>query len=37
MEDRLAHCVIQAAAEGGDAATAMVREASDVIARLVRS
>ena len=33
----LSHCVTQAAAEGGDAATAKVREASDAIARLVRS
>ena len=37
MEDHLAHCVTQAAAEGGEVATAKVREASDAIARLVRS
>ena len=37
MEDHLGHCVTQAAAEGGDTATAKVREASDAIARLVRS
>jgi CsoR family transcriptional regulator, copper-sensing transcriptional repressor len=37
MEDHLGHCVAQAAAEGGDTATAKVREASDAIARLVRS
>jgi CsoR family transcriptional regulator, copper-sensing transcriptional repressor len=37
MEDHLAHCVAEAAAEGGDVASAKVREASDAIARLVRS
>ena len=37
LEDHLAHCVTQAAAEGGDAAAAKVREASDAIARLVKS
>ena len=37
MEDRLGHCVALAAAEGGGTATAKVREASDAIARLVRS
>jgi DNA-binding FrmR family transcriptional regulator len=37
MEDHLGHCVAQAVAEGGDVATAKVREASDAIARLVRS
>ena len=37
MEDHLAHCVTEAAAEGGDVAAAKVREASDAIARLVRS
>lgn len=37
LEDHLAHCVAQAAAEGGDVATAKIREASDAIARLVRS
>ena len=37
MEDHLAHCVAQAAAEGGEVADAKVREASQAIARLVRS
>jgi len=37
MEDHLGHCVTQAVAEGGDVAAAKVREASDAIARLVRS
>ena len=37
LEDHLAHCVTQAAAEGGDVAAAKVREASDAIARLVKS
>ena len=37
LEDHLGHCVTQAAAEGGDTAAAKVREASDAIARLVRS
>jgi DNA-binding FrmR family transcriptional regulator len=37
MEDHLGHCVTQAATEGGDTAAAKVREASDAIARLVRS
>jgi len=37
MEDHLGHCVTQAAAEGGEVAAAKVREASDAIARLVRS
>jgi DNA-binding FrmR family transcriptional regulator len=37
MEDHLSHCVTQAVAEGGDVATEKVREASDAIARLVRS
>jgi DNA-binding FrmR family transcriptional regulator len=36
MEDHLAHCVAQAAAEGGEVADAKVREASEAIARLVR-
>jgi len=31
------HCVAQAVAEGGDNAAEKVREASDAIARLVRS
>jgi CsoR family transcriptional regulator, copper-sensing transcriptional repressor len=37
LEEHLSHCVAQAVAEGGDAADAKVREASDAIARLVRS
>jgi DNA-binding FrmR family transcriptional regulator len=37
LEDHLGHCVTQAVAEGGDAADAKVREASDAVARLVKS
>jgi DNA-binding FrmR family transcriptional regulator len=37
MEDHLDHCVTEAVAEGGDVAAAKVREASEAIARLVRS
>ena len=37
LDDHLAHCVTKAVAEGGDVAAAKVREASDAIARLVRS
>lgn len=37
LEEHLSHCVTQAVAEGGDAAAAKVREASEAIARLVRS
>ncbi len=37
LEDHLAHCVTEAVAEGGDVAAAKVREASDAIARLVKS
>ena len=37
MEDHLGHCVAQGAAEGGEVAAAKVREASEAIARLVRS
>lgn len=37
MEDHLGHCVTRAAAEGGEVAAEKVREASDAIARLVRS
>ena len=37
LEDHLAHCVVQAAAKGNDAADDKIREASDAIARLVRS
>jgi DNA-binding FrmR family transcriptional regulator len=37
LEDHLGHCVAQASAEGGDVAAAKVREASEAIARLVKS
>jgi DNA-binding FrmR family transcriptional regulator len=37
VEDHLGHCVTQAVAEGGEVADAKVREASEAIARLVRS
>ena len=37
LEDHLGHCVAQATAEGGDVAAAKVREASQAIARLVKS
>ena len=37
LDDHLGHCVTQAAAEGGEVAAAKVREASEAIARLVRS
>ena len=37
MEDHLGHCVTEAAAEGGAVAAVKVREASEAIARLVRS
>jgi DNA-binding FrmR family transcriptional regulator len=37
LQDHLAHCVAQAAAEGGEVADQKVREASEAIARLVRS
>ena len=37
LEEHLSHCVAQAIAEGGDTATAKIREASDAVARLVRS
>ncbi|HEU5391349.1 MAG TPA: metal-sensitive transcriptional regulator [Streptosporangiaceae bacterium] len=37
LEDHLGHCVTQAVAEGGEVAEQKVREASDAIARLVRS
>jgi DNA-binding FrmR family transcriptional regulator len=36
LEGHLAHCVVDAAREGGDP-TAKVKEASEAIARLVRS
>ncbi|MEV0196531.1 metal-sensitive transcriptional regulator [Nonomuraea sp. NPDC050691] len=37
LEEHLAHCVAEAAREGGPEAQAKVKEASDAIARLVRS
>jgi DNA-binding FrmR family transcriptional regulator len=37
LDEHLTHCVAEAVAEGGDTAQAKVREASDAIARLVRS
>jgi CsoR family transcriptional regulator, copper-sensing transcriptional repressor len=37
LDEHLSHCVTEAVAEGGDAAEAKVREASNAIARLVRS
>ena len=37
LEEHLGHCVAGAVAEGGDAATAKGKEASDAIAGLVRS
>ena len=37
MDGHLRHCVAEAIAQGGDAADEKVREASDAIARLVRS
>jgi DNA-binding FrmR family transcriptional regulator len=37
LDDHLAHCVVEAARAGGPEADAKVKEASDAIARLVRS
>ena len=37
LEDHVGHCVVDAARESDEAAQAKVREASDAIARLVRS
>jgi CsoR family transcriptional regulator, copper-sensing transcriptional repressor len=37
LEEHLAHSVAEAMAEGGDTSTEKVREASEAIARLVRS
>jgi CsoR family transcriptional regulator, copper-sensing transcriptional repressor len=37
LEDHLSHCVAEATAEGGEVAQLKLREASDAIARLVRS
>jgi CsoR family transcriptional regulator, copper-sensing transcriptional repressor len=36
LDDHLAHCVAEAAAEGGDTPAEKVRDASDAIARLVK-
>jgi DNA-binding FrmR family transcriptional regulator len=37
LEEHLAHCVAEAVAAGGDEGAAKLKEASDAIARLVRS
>jgi CsoR family transcriptional regulator, copper-sensing transcriptional repressor len=37
LEEHLGHCVVQAVTVGGDTADSKIREASDAIARLVRS
>jgi|SRR5215210_658903 len=37
LEEHLAHCVVEAAQKGGPEAEEKVREASEAIARLVRS
>ncbi len=37
LDDHLAHCVRQAAAQGGPEADAKLQEASEAIARLMRS
>jgi CsoR family transcriptional regulator, copper-sensing transcriptional repressor len=37
LEEHLSHCVAEALADGGDTANEKVREASEAIARLVRS
>ncbi len=37
LEEHMSHCLVQAAAAGGSAADLKVKEASDAIARLVRS
>jgi len=37
LEEHLGHCVVQAVNEGGETADNKIREASDAIARLVRS
>jgi CsoR family transcriptional regulator, copper-sensing transcriptional repressor len=37
LNDHLTHCVVEAAAAGGDEAQVKIKEASDAIARLVRS
>jgi CsoR family transcriptional regulator, copper-sensing transcriptional repressor len=37
LDEHLGHCVAGAVAEGGDTATEKIREASEAIARLVKS
>jgi len=37
LDDHLKHCVVDAARVGGDEANSKIKEASDAIARLVRS
>lgn len=37
LDDHLQHCVVDAARQGGPESAAKVKEASDAIARLVRS
>jgi DNA-binding FrmR family transcriptional regulator len=37
MDEHLKHCVAQAIADGGESAEEKIREASEAIARLVRS
>ena len=37
LDDHLKHCVVNAAKTGGDEAELKLKEASDAIARLVRS
>jgi CsoR family transcriptional regulator, copper-sensing transcriptional repressor len=37
LEDHLSHCVAEAITAGGDSASVKISEASDAIARLVRS
>lgn len=37
LDEHLNHCVVQAAAAGGDQADSKIKEASEAIARLVRS
>jgi DNA-binding FrmR family transcriptional regulator len=37
LDEHLSHCVAEAVTEGGGTADAKIREASDAIARLVRS
>jgi DNA-binding FrmR family transcriptional regulator len=37
LEDHISHCVVKAAVDGGPEAEAKVKEATDAIARLVRS